>query len=137
MTCERWDEEIALWAGDDAVSEAFLGHLAGCGRCQREVREMRLARAAWTEWTPRTRQRMSWWWGVAAAVPLLVWAGWPEPVAVEELALRMPTAPAGPGYVPVAGKVMKKRVMRREAAVTMKLLTDDPEVVILLLGEGE
>lgn len=139
MSCERWDEEIALWAGGDAVSAEFLGHLPDCGRCRGELAAMRAARAEWADWTPRKRRGTSWWWGVAAAVvPLLVWAAWPEPVAVEELALAMPVAPGVPADVPRAElPTPKKQVLRREAAVTMKILTDDPDVVILLLGDGE
>jgi hypothetical protein len=139
MKCERWNEEIALWAGGDAVSEPFLAHLRGCGRCRRELAAMTAARAEWADWRPRSR-RVSWWWGVAAAVPLLVWAGWPAPVVVEELALTMPAAPAGPGVARAtrqAPVVTKQPNSRRETAVTLKILTDDPEVVILLLGDGE
>jgi hypothetical protein len=137
MSCGQWDEEIALWAGGDVVGEEFLAHLQGCGRCQRELVEMRAARVEWADWTPRGRRRASWWWGVAAAVPLLVWAGWPRPVEVEVLALAMPAAPGVPAYVPAARMPVMKKALRREPAVTMKILTDDPEVVILLLGDAE
>ena len=136
MSCQQWDEEIALWAGGDTVSEPFLAHLRGCRRCQRELAAMRAARAEWTDWTPRT-QRVSWWWGVAAAVPILLWAGWPEPVAMEQLALEMPRAPAAPMVVRQPELPATKPRLRRETAVTIKILTDDPEVVILLLGDEE
>ncbi len=137
MSCGQWDEEIALWAGGDSVGEEFLAHLQGCGRCQRELAEMRVARAEWADWTPRKRRGASWWWGVAAAVPLLLWVGWPRPVEVEVLALAMPAAPGVPAYVPVARMPVMKKALRREPAATMKILTDDPDVVILLLGDAE
>lgn len=137
MNCGQWDEEIALWAGDDAVSEEFLDHLKGCGRCRAELDAMRIARLEWSDWTPRRRRRLSWWWGVAAAIPLSVWAGCPQPAALESLALRMPAAPGAPNVIRSERPPVQKKVMRREPAVTMKILTDDPEVVILLLGDGE
>lgn len=136
MSCQHWDEEIALWAGGDAVSEPFLAHLRGCGRCRRELAAMQAARAEWTDWTPRVRQA-SWWWGVAAAVPILLWAGWPAPMAMEQLALEMPPAPAAPMLVQQEKLPIKGPVLRRETAVTVKILTDDPDVVILLLGDEE
>ncbi len=57
MTCEKWDEEIALWAGGDEVGTEFLGHLEGCGRCRGEVAAMKLAMGQWTDWAPAVRRR--------------------------------------------------------------------------------
>jgi len=63
MSWERWDEEIVLWAGGDAVSEPFLAHLPGCRRCRRELAAMETARAEWADWLPRRRFR--YWSGAA------------------------------------------------------------------------
>ena len=135
MNCEKWDEEIALWAGGDAVGAEFLAHLDGCRRCRAELAAMKAAMGQWTDWTPAAKQRPTrWWMGVAAAlVPLLLWVGWPEPVAVEQLVLTMPKAPNAPA---VERSVAMKQV-KREKAVTVKIFTDDPDVVILLLGDAE
>ncbi len=57
MSCGQWDEEIALWAGGDAVGDAFLAHLKGCSRCRRELDAMQTAHAEWADWTPRKRRR--------------------------------------------------------------------------------
>lgn len=135
MNCEKWDEEIALWAGRDAVGAAFLAHLNGCSRCQTELAEMKAAMGQWTDWTPVAKQRSTrWWWGVAAAVvPMLLWVGWPQPVAVEQLVLAMPAGPTAP----VVERSETARPMKREQAVTVKIFTDDPDVVILLLGDAE
>ena len=136
MNCEKWDEEIALRAGGDEVGIEFLGHLEGCGRCRGEVAGMKLAMGQWTDWTPAVRRRrMGWWWGaVAAVVPLLLWVGWPQPVAVEQLVLAMPAAPQAPEVRRVVAAVKQ---VKRERAVTVKIFTEDPDVVILLLGDAE
>ena len=135
MSCEKWDEEIALWAGGDEVGSEFPGHLEGCRRCRGEVAAMKLAMGQWADWSPAARpRRLVWWWGaVAALVPLVVWVGWPRPVAVEELMLAMPTGPRAP----VVERVIVVKQVEREKAVTVKIFTEDPDVVILLLGDAE
>ena len=136
MSCGKWDEEIALWAGQDAVSPEFLGHLNGCRRCRAELAAMMAAMGQWTDWNPAGKQRpVRWWWGAAAAVvPLLLWVRWPQPVAVEHLVLAMPSGPAAP---PAVERSVTVRPGKREQAVTVKIFTDDPDVVILLLGDAE
>ncbi len=76
MSCEKWDEEIALWAGGDAVGDEFLAHLNGCRRCRTELAAMKAAMGQWTDWTPAGKQRpVRWWWEVPAAlIPFLIWA---------------------------------------------------------------
>jgi hypothetical protein len=58
-------------------------------------------------------------------------------MAMEQLALEMPPAPAAPMLVQQEKLPIKGPVLRRETAVTVKILTDDPDVVILLLGDEE
>ncbi len=135
MKCEKWDEEIALWAGGDEVGAEFLTHLEGCGRCRGELAAMKVAMGRWTDWSPAMRRRPRiWWWGaVAAVVSLVVWVGWPQPVAVERLVLVMPAGPRAP----VVERAVVVKQIKREKAVTVKIFTDDPDVVILLLGDAE
>ncbi len=138
MNCEKWDEEIALWAGGDTVGAELLAHLDGCRRCRAELAAMKAAMRQWTEWTPTARPLPTrWWLGVAAAVvPLLLWVSWPQPVGVEQLVLTMPKTPSAPVNEPaIAMKQMRQ--VKREKAVTVKIFTDDPNVVILLLGDAE
>jgi hypothetical protein len=81
-----------------------------------------------------SRRRRVPWLMAAAAVLLAVVFGL-RPAELETLALRMPVAPRAPEvhFTPV----VKPRLVREaKAASVIKIFTDDPEVVILLVSDG-
>ena len=71
----------------------------------------------------------------AVGVAVLLIALWPAPVEWEALALRMPAAPAAPPWVaPLALSEMARAQAR--PAERIVLYTDDPDVLIVLVGDG-
>lgn len=76
--------------------------------------------------------------GMAAAIvaAAIVVGLWPAPVELEALALRMPEAPKAPVWVaPVETRIETARVQSRPAE-RIVFYTDDPDVVIVLVGDG-
>lgn len=73
---------------------------------------------------------------VAAAV--LIMAFWPRPVEMESLVLRMPVPPAAPAWAEVAGPTAPMKLARAGSAPAERITiyTDDPNVVIVLVGDG-
>ena len=131
MNCEIWDEEIALHAGADEVSPAFLAHVSGCGRCQSEVAAVLVSMREWTDWSPQVKKRRPPYWLAAAALLPLAFLK-PEPIEI--LSLAMPPAPVAPKVEFTPKPVIAKRP---SPSVTVKLFTDDPDVIILLVGDAE
>jgi hypothetical protein len=75
--------------------------------------------------------------GVAVAALLLAAVFWPAMPEAETLALRMPVPPAAPEWVPVPENkpvVLARAVSRPASRIT--IYTDDPDVVIVLVGDG-
>jgi hypothetical protein len=92
------------------------------------------------------RPRRSPWWLAAAAAALIGAAaiGWQARAPVETLVLRMPSAPAAPAVAFTPRPVVEPPVLKRapspkpeSRASVIKIYTDDPDVVILLVGGEE
>ena len=73
--------------------------------------------------------------GAAVGALALLIALWPAPVELESLALRMPAAPVAPVWVAPVARMEVARVQARPAE-RIVLYTDDPDVVIVLVGDG-
>jgi hypothetical protein len=156
MTCSDWQMRIA--AEDPAAAE----HLSGCHACREfahalsdnaaAMRSIVVDEAAYTAMRARVmeavqaKRRVGWLWGAGAAAVtasvVLVWL---------TAALRVPEAPhpqaityrIAPPDVPVA--VVPRMVNRRPARraeprrplTAIKLLTDDPNIVIIWLVDNK
>jgi predicted anti-sigma-YlaC factor YlaD len=154
MNCQAWEERVALHAGGDLVAADVTEHLAECAACRKFAEEMR---AAIREWgtaievpiaaldevrgnvLEQTRPRRYGWWIAAAAaaavVVLAVMPMWRMP-EVETLALVAPAVPRAPEVhrslaAPVPTIVASKPV---EPVASIKIFTEDPNVVILLVN---
>lgn len=161
MTCAERERELALYAGGDLCDAAGLErHLDECARCRRYVDGLRallaeLAAGAAPSTPPiavtvmrRIRARRYGWaafgaTAAAAAVLIAVQiAALSRPVPAISLALRPPAAPvvtAARHAAPAAA--VKPRLARRTVParpsepVVVKLVTDDPNVVIYWLTD--
>ncbi len=143
MNCVDWEERIALYSGGDLVAPAEVeGHVAVCPECGAFLRELEAngAALAMLRAQPlvvpiRPGARSLRWLPYAAAVVLALGAGalWrPEPVPLPPAVRTAVEAPRfGPMPTPVVRPV--KRLQRRveeHEPVVVKMLTDDPEVII-------
>jgi anti-sigma factor RsiW len=164
MNCVEWEERVALYAGGDlAAGEAVFveRHLGECDGCQVFASGMRQALEAMREAhreipaeahfaAVRTRvmervarpHRPTWWYALAAAAVLLVALTvrpeWP-PVPPGPLAVvQAPAPPAGALTIPKRLEKASRRAGVRRARtgqVLIKLVTDDPDVVIYWIAE--
>ncbi|MBM3784110.1 MAG: hypothetical protein FJW30_07095 [Acidobacteria bacterium] len=84
--------------------------------------------------TRRIRRRR---WAQRAALlaPLLAWLAWPSAPELETLSLSMPLPPAAP-VVRLAPPVRPFIPAKTSLAEKIILYTNDPDVVIVLVGEG-
>jgi hypothetical protein len=167
MNCVDWEERIALHAGGDlapAEAQAVERHVAECAGCQLLLSGLReslsLARDAHAEPVeaahfaavrarvlaelergPARRWRWAWVYAIAAAAAVvLMLVAWPRPE--QRLALPMPRAPIAPvvarvAAIPAAPKHRKTREPKPAETVTVRLETDNPDVVIYWIAESK
>jgi hypothetical protein len=80
--------------------------------------------------------------GAMAVLAVLAFAFWPAPPELETLALSPPPPPAAPAWTPLPPPPAVKRtpVLMAKAnprpAERITILTDDPDVVIVLVADG-
>lgn len=160
MTCRKYEAWIALWAGGDlapdeaAVLEAHLENCEPCRviaqemtECCATLAELRTAplmsvRAAVMERIAQPSRKWWFWWWIPATAALAGFAIW-----YSGLDTRIPSAPppptvraaAPPEALHLTPRPKLRPVSRRkpqpagEESFTVKLLTDDPDVVIYWL----
>jgi anti-sigma factor RsiW len=167
MNCGDWEERIALYAGGDASPAEAVQverHLAECPGCRGFAHGMRQALAALQDAhtdlpmeaqfaavrarvMERVRQKRRPVWvyaGAAAAVVLAALAGIrmeqqpvpPEPEAV----CRVPAPPAEAFVIPRKAEAAVRRAAPHRhprEQVLMKLVTNDPNVVIYWIAESK
>lgn len=162
MSCERWEEPIALYVeGDLAGPRPVEEHLRGCSGCREFAAEIRASQAALKDLGDepvdpallaaiRARvldrvaappRRLAWWLAPVAAALLVVLSIPKE----EPLVVRTPAPPRAPEIArstvarPPAPLRRVHRVARRQAEssapLVIKILTEDPDVVIYWVGE--
>ena len=159
MNCTAWEERIALFAGGDSTGDEMLAvraHLEACRECARFAAEMREDLAALGDLADvpqpalavvragvlaRIAERspgwFAWWKAAAAAAALsAVVLLWPGPV--ETLVVRAPAPPGAPEVRvaprPAPQPLPDGRGSAPAGASIIKIYTDDPDVVILLVG---
>ncbi len=163
MTCAEWQERIAA----EEIDAGVRAHLASCGDCAEFVRELEANAAALREVTVpaaayaavrarvraevrRPRRRWIWAWvcaGAAAVIAALVLLATPRraqlPLPDVAYAATPPhvIVPQTPVRV-VRHRHTKRLAPRRELAraeqpMTIKLQTDDPDVVIYWIVDGK
>lgn len=158
MSCAEWQEQVALYAGGDEAGPDVAAHVEGCQACAEYARDLRLAIAQWRvlpelpeEALREVRRRvharldrprtMAWWLAAAAAVVLLALLI-PKNLAFREdnLTVSLPAPPGAPKVTMSAAEPVRvvarvSRASRKKAppASMIKILTDDPDVVILLV----
>ena len=152
MSCAEWQEQVALYAGGDTVEPEVIAHVRSCAACERYASDLRAAIAQWREMPDipeealidvrrrvharlRRPRAIAWWIAAAAAAVVIALLAPGLSVHEEQLALSLPRPPAAP-EVKIARTVQPRVVAPRRPQskpAVIKLLTDDPEVVILLV----
>ena len=155
MKCP-WQSDIALAAGGDLPEGAVGGHLAACAECAALYNDLLLVCAELGGVAPgmsvhaevmarvRLRSRPRWHWHVAAAAGLLIGLfavtlklreQRPQPT----ISLVQPEAPALEFTKTAAVQPVKRRhadkPKRSAEAAVVKLVTDDPNIVIYLVAD--
>jgi len=116
----EWDDEIVAWRELTDVSDEEVDRL------RRDV----TARVA------RRRRRPLWATAMAASLVLGAAVAWTSRPEVETLALRMPVPPPAPEVRLSPPRPVVARRKAAPAASVIKIYTDDPDVVILLVADG-
>ena len=134
MSCEEWETRIAA---EDAAATA---HLALCGNCREFAAELDLNAQAIRDDSdirrPLVRRPLRWWAYAAAAVLLIGAFGHftstsrEQPVVQISFQLSPPPAPEVKFTAPPPPKTYEAPTLR---ASVIKIVTDDPDVVILLV----
>ena len=166
MNCRDWEERLALHAGGDlepAGAAEVERHLAGCVGCRgfaseleqslalmREVHDEAIAPADFAAVRARVlgqleRERNPWrqwaWvYAVAVAAVVLVVALWPREIPeLPRVALYRPPAPAISRALPHRAATVRKRtrIQPPVEALMVKLITDDPNVVIYWIADAD
>jgi hypothetical protein len=148
MSCERW--ELRLANGETGVE--IEQHLAECAECRwlaGELRENASALAAMRDEVMPERRGSRRWPFVAAAlaaaamVAMMVWPRGEDPAASAAPPVRVNALPSVPLPVPAPEKptpvqrAKPKPKPKPTEPLLVKMLTDDPEVVIYWVIEGE
>ena len=176
MSCNDWEERIALYAGGDlapAEAQAVERHVAECAGCQlllsglreslgvlREahadpVEEAHLAAVRARVLSElgsgaNRRWRLGWVYAMAVAAMVLLMAVWPRPakrvvvtvpsaavVPVAEAPRAEPTAPAVVRHRKRPRKVVVVKAEEPAERLVVKLLTDDPNVIIYWITDSK
>ena len=154
MSCVEWQEQVALYAGGDPVEPDVAEHVRSCEACSRYASELRASIEQWREMPDipeqalvdvrrrvharLNRPRVIGWWIAAAAAVALVALLVPRNVVLREdkLVLSLPAPPGAPEVKIVAtaqpSPIVKPR-HKQSGSSMIKILTDDPDVVILLV----
>ena len=154
MSCAEWQEQVALYAGGDTVEPEVVEHVQSCEGCSRYASELRASIEQWRDMPDipeqalvdvrrrvharLNRPRLIGWWIAAAAAVALVALLVPRNLDLREdkLVLSLPAPPAAPEVKIVAtaqpSPIVKPRRAQHGSSM-IKILTDDPDVVILLV----
>jgi hypothetical protein len=158
MTCEQWQARIA-------EGESAEGHVEQCQDCAEFARSLSaslallqeahaepLPEAHYTALRARvmeqvgTRRRFGWWWAAAAAgLAAMLWmlAALPRPVPKPPAVARRVEIPPPPPPLPAAAhpatvrRVTRRRVAPPEQPLKIKLLTEDPNIVIYWIVDNK
>jgi hypothetical protein len=151
MTCQECELRLA----DDQIADE---HLLECENCRALAGDLRLNAAAFESFAAdplpsvsaqvmsrvRVRRAVRWTWALAAAAMLaiVIFVAHRGPVQPTEASIPATQQPIRerqrPGPVTIANKpVAKRRSTNKGAPLMVKMLTDDPDVVIYWQFESE
>ena len=138
MTCAEWEIRIA------SEDENASAHVATCESCRGFAAELESNALAMRddgdiEFAPARRPRHAPWWIYAAAAGFLLAILAYSALAmrerpVEPIALHLPDPPRAPGLSVSDKPAVTPRKAPPQQAVVIKIITDDPDVVILLVN---
>jgi len=157
MNCRKFEPLIALYAGRDLDDPTQVEeHLADCPACRELLEDLQSSQAELREWAPEpvdaallasvrsgvlskveARRPKMWPWvaglataGTLALAFLATPPPVPEPPRPQPLVAQVP-----PAVVAKSSAPRHKRVVRQKAEpLVVKMLTDDPDIVIIWLS---
>ena len=137
MRCEEWEIRIA------SEDESAIAHIATCESCRRFAAELELNALAMRDdsdidFTTARRPRRSPWWIYAAAAGIVIAMLSYAAIARQEQPVERISFHPRPPPAPEVKFSVKPRAAARKGpeqqAAIIKIVTDDPDVIILLVN---